>query len=173
VSLSALLVQIARGWDLDSGQAAWLITIMSIVGMAGSVLFGSVADRIGGAKTLMILTASTAALWVLLAQRLPYPALVAVLALQGLCAAGAIPNLSRALAEIYGRANFSRAFGLATTIGLPLNVAIVPLVPFIEARTGSYVPAMLGIAVLLAFAFLLSLYVSRRSNAPEAAIVIA
>ena len=172
VTLSALLVEIAKGWDLDSGQAALLITIMSTVGMAGSVLFGSVADRLGGAKTLMILTGVTAVLWVLLAQPLPYTALVVVIALSGLCAAGAIPNLSRALAEFYGAANFSRAFGLATTVSLPLNVAIVPLVPWIRALTGSYVPAMLAIAALLAFAFLLAFYASRGAAArpPIAAI---
>lgn len=146
---------------------------MSSVGMAGSVLFGWIADRVGGKRGLVILTTSTAVLWLLLTRALPEPALVAAIALQGLCAAGAIPNLSRVLAEAFGTATFSRSFGLATTVGLPLNLAIVLLVPWIRAQTGNYVPAMLGVVVVLAIAFLLSLYACRSDSHRESAVAIA
>ncbi|HEX8058026.1 MAG TPA: MFS transporter, partial [Novosphingobium sp.] len=49
------MIQIASSLGVDRDQGALLQAIMSFAGMAGSILFGWVADRIGGARGLALL----------------------------------------------------------------------------------------------------------------------
>jgi MFS family permease len=149
--LTFTMIPLAEWLGLDRTQGAILQSIMAFAGMAGSVLFGWVADRIGGVRGLALLAFDFAVLMGLLLVDLPYPALVVVIGLLGLHGAGMIPNLSRALAEAFGPDSFSRAFGLATAFGVPFTMIGLMGMGTVFTQTGTYAPAIVGaVAFLLA-----------------------
>lgn len=76
-------------------------------------------------------------LWALLLLQPPFPALVVIIGLIGFHAVGASPVLGMALSEVYAE-GFSRAFGLANLVALPITMLAVPATAFIYAHTGSY-----------------------------------
>jgi hypothetical protein len=129
---------------------------MAFSGMAGSIIFGWIADRLGGARGLALLAFNSAVLFTLLLLDLPFAALAVVIGLFGLHGAGMIPNLSRALAHSLGQGSFSRAFGLATACGVPFTVIAVMGMATVYTRTGSYAPAITALAVLLVVAAVLA-----------------
>ena len=168
VLLGAVLVPMALSWGADRGQATLLVTLTSLVGIGGSLLFGWIADRIGGVRGLALLCFDLAVLWGLLLLRPGFGMLAAIVGLMGLHGAGLVSNLGRGLADAYGPANFSRAFGLATTLSLPLTVIAVLGSARALTLTGSFVSAVIGMMALNAAAALIVLLAARRS-APVAA----
>ena len=162
------MVQLAESLGISRDHGAMLQAIMAFAGMAGSIIFGWVADKLGGARGLALLAFDSAVLFALLLLDLPFAALVVVIGLLGLHGAGMIPNLSRALAHSLGQGSFSRAFGLATACGVPFTVIAVMGTAAIYTRTGSYAPAIAALAVLLALAALAALTAqgSRRKVSP-------
>lgn len=162
VTLGAVLVPMAVSLGFDRADGALLASIMAFVGMGGSVLFGWVADRIGGPRGLAVLTLGSAVLWGLLLIDPPFMVMAIIVGLLGLCGAGMIPNLSRGLADSFGPASFSRGFGLATTFSLPFVVLAVPGFPGLKSLTGSYAAPIMVMSVFFLFAFACALSISRR-----------
>ena len=167
VTLGSVLIPMATSWGYTRGDAAILASIMAGVGIVGSVLFGWVADRIGGARGLATIALTCALLWGLLLFQPPFAALAVVIGLIGMCGAGLIPNLSRALADAFGAPSFSRGFGLATTLGLPLTVAMVPGFPAINTAFGSYSPAIIVLVVFYLASFVCALAANRPFSAQK------
>lgn len=151
------MIPLAESLGLNRDQGALLQAIMAFSGMAGSIIFGFIADRLGGARGLALVAFNSAVLFTLLLLDLPFAALAVVIGLFGLHGAGVIPNISRALAQSLGRGSFSRAFGLATACGVPFTVFGVLASAAIYTRTGSYTPAIMGFAMLLFVAALAAL----------------
>ena len=176
VLLGSLLVPMGVSWGFTRTQSAAIQSIMSAVGILGSVLFGWVADRLGGARALALIAFDCAVLWLLLLLQPPFLATAAICGLIGMHGAGAIPGISRAFTDTFGAASFSRAFGLNTMIGLPfIGFAIVGSAGVYTA-TGSYAPALEVMAAYFAVATLLALYayaagkrISRASLSPSPA----
>lgn len=152
------MVQLAESLGIGRDQGALLQSIMAFSGMAGSIIFGWVADRLGGARGLALLAFNMAVLFALLLLDLPFAALAVVIGLFGLHGAGMIPNLSRALAHSLGQGSFSRAFGLATAVGVPLTVIGVMGMAAVYTRMGTYAPAITAMAILLVLAAPLALW---------------
>lgn len=148
------MIQLAESLGISRDRGALLQAVMAFSGMAGSVIFGWIADRLGGARGLALVAFNSAVLFALLLLDLPFAALAVVIGLFGLHGAGMIPNLSRALAHSLGQGSFSRAFGLATACGVPFTVIAVMATAAVYTRTGSYTPAIMGLAVCLAVAAL-------------------
>lgn len=146
------IAPMARTWGFAAPLAAVLLSISSLVGMAGTVVFGWVADRLGGARAVALIVFDAAALWLLLLLHLPFAPTAVIIGLIGLHGAGAVPAISIALSEGFGREGFSRAYGLANLINLPFVVVCVPAAAVVYARTGSYTGAILGVACFLALA---------------------
>jgi cyanate permease len=167
IVLTAHMAPMARTWGYSATLAATLLSIQSFAGIAGTVVFGWVADRLGGARALALVVFDAALLWLLLLLHLPFAATAAVIALAGLHGAGAVPVLSVALSESFGRESFSRAFGLANLVNLPVSVACVPAAAMIYARSGSYAGAILVQAAFLLLASLLVM--AARGRLPSAA----
>ncbi len=169
VVLSALLVPMGVSWGFSRGQAALLASGMSAVGLLGSILFGWIADRLGGARALALIGLDCAILWALLALHWPFPIVAVIVGLIGMHGAGAIPTLSRGLSDVFGQASFSRAFGLNTIIGLPFIALGVIGAASVQAATGSYVPAQLAIAGFFVVAIGLALYAASGRKTPAEA----
>ena len=156
IVLTAHMAPMARSWGLSATLAATLLSVQSLVGIGGTVLFGWIADKLGGALALALVVFDAALLWLLLLLHPPFAALIVVVGLIGLHGAGAVPVLSVALSEAFGRESFSRAFGLANLVNLPVSVLCVPAAAMIYARTGSYAGAIM---VQVTFFVLTSLFV--------------
>ena len=99
IVITSHMVPMARSWGLSATLAATLLSIQSFAGIAGTVLFGWVADRLGGALTLAILVFDAALLWTLLLLHPPFAATAVIVGLIGVHGAGAIPVLSVALSR--------------------------------------------------------------------------
>jgi MFS family permease len=165
-AIGAALVPMAASWGIDRADAAILASTTSGVGMAGSVLFGWIADRLGGERGLAIMTFGCIVLCSAMILHPPFPVLLCVIGMFGMCGAGTVSNLSRAIADNFGAANFSRALGLYSTLSLPVTVLLVPALPAINSFTGSYSPALGVLIAVYSIGFFCALAVSlRRGNA--------
>jgi len=149
IVLTAHMVPMARTWGVSATLAATLLSIQAFAGMAGTVVFGWVADRLGGARALFLVVFDAALLWLLLLLDLPFAMKAVVIGLIGMHGAGAIPVMSVALSERFGRENFSRVYGLINLVNLPLSVACVPAAALVFTRTGSYAGAIVGVSAIL------------------------
>lgn len=168
--LGAHLVPMATGWGLDPTHAAGLVSVMSLVGMAGTVVFGWLADKIGGGRSLAIICIGSGLLWAMLLLRPPYPVLILVIGLIGMHTSGISAAVGVALSERFGSESFSRAFGLTTLIGKVVSIVAVPLAATVYVKSGSYAGALMGQAAffLLAGAAMAALSVNRARAAKPA-----
>jgi cyanate permease len=161
VTLASHLPSMGVAWGYTPTSAAALSSVMSFVGMAGSILFGLLADRIGGARTLALIALDNVILWSLLLMDLPYTARAVLVGLIGMHGAGAIPAIAKATAAAFGAASFSRAFGLASTATLPLMVVSVVGFGVLFQAKGSYAPAIFGMIAYFVVVIPLALAASR------------
>lgn len=143
--LAAHLVPLAIGRGIDPTRAASLLTASALGGMAGSVIFGWIADRLGGARTLVVMCVNNAILWAIMLLQPSFAFLVLLAALMGLHGAGVGAVVSMALSQRFGQANFGRAFGLSNLVNLPFMGLGVPIAGYIYVRTGSYTGAVIGL----------------------------
>lgn len=142
--LTSHMVPMARTWGYSATLAATLLSLQSFVGIGGTIAFGWLADRIGGAGTLALLLFNGAICWALLLLDLPFGVTAVIIGLIGFHAAGALPVLGMALSEAFGRESFSRAFGLVNLLNLPFAVISVPAAGFVYTHSGSYTGAIIG-----------------------------
>ncbi len=160
-ALGVHLVSMAESWGVEHMHAAGLASIMSLFGLIGSVAFGYVSDRIGGALALMVIAIGEAILWALFLAGLPYAGLAAVVGLIGVMGAGAVPAMSKAFGDYFGRESFSRAIGLLVPVTLPLMFVGMIGPGRVFHLTGSYTGAVMGAVIAFAVAALLAFAASR------------
>jgi MFS family permease len=141
------MIPLTTSLGVDRDHGALLQSIMSVSGMFGSIFFGWVADRLGGARGLALIVFDMAVLFGLLLLDLPFAGLTVVIALLGMHGAGTIPNISRALGDAFGAASFSRAFGLSTSLSVPFTVIALQGVAATYTRAQTYSPAIAALAV--------------------------
>ncbi len=149
IVLTVHMVPMAQTWGIVGMRAASLISIMSLIGIIGTNLFGWVSDRLGATLALVLVVFDGGVLWLLLLLHPSYPAAAVIIGLIGLHAAGVVPVFSAALSEVFGKESFSRAYGLVQLIILPFSVLCVPAAALVYTRTGSYAGAIIGVAVFL------------------------
>ncbi len=162
VMLGSLLVPMGVSWGFSRAESALIQSIMSAVGIVGSVVFGWISDRIGGARTLALIAFDCGVLWLLLLLQPPFLATAVIVGLIGMHGAGAIPGISRAISDAFGQASFSRGFGLNTMIGLPFIAFAIVGSAGVYTATGSYAPALAATAGFFGIATILALFASRR-----------
>lgn len=170
VLLGTLVVPMGESWGFSRGQSAAIQSIMSAVALVGSILFGWMADRIGGARTLAVIAFDCMVLWGLLLLQLPFAAVAVVVGLLGMHGAGAIPGLGRGISDAFGQASFSRGFGVNTMIGLPFMAVALIGAPSVYAATGSFAPAILAMAAFFVVGVFMALYAGRGRNAEATAL---
>lgn len=156
------MIQIAASLGITGYDAALLQAIMSFAGMAGSIIFGWVADRIGGGRGMALVAFNSAVLLLLLQIDMPYAARAVVIGLLGLHGAGMIPNVSRALAHSLGSGSFSRAFGLQAALSVPFTIIGIAAMGASFDQTQSYSLALNGVAVAMLLVIPLAIYASRK-----------
>lgn len=155
--LGVHLVNMAESWSFTRDKGALLASVMAMCGMAGSILFGMLADRIGGARTVAIIVFDGAVLWLLLTLGLPFPALLVVIGLMGMHGSAGIPAASRAYAEALGAASFSRAYGLSATVTMPITILCIIGAGTAARVTGGYTVTLMVMAAYCAAGLVLAL----------------
>jgi hypothetical protein len=100
--------------------------------------------------------------------KLPFPALLLVVALLGVHGAGMVPNVSRALTATLGQESFSRAFGLSSFLSVIFTAAGLYGMSLSNKALGNYSAAIVGLVVLLLIAIPLALAASKRTLTPAA-----
>ncbi len=168
IILGTHLMPMARSWGWTPEMGASLLTICSLMGIAGTLFYGWVVDRLGGAVSISLLVLIPAVLWALLLLHPPFIVTAALIGLSGLNAAGAVPVLSYALSETFGRESFGRAYGLANLFGLPFAVLGVPATAVVYTHTGSYSAVIAIEALFMGITGLVAL-AARLPRAPIAA----
>ena len=161
VTISTHLVPFATGAGHGLQSAALLLTVMGGSGMAGGVLFGLLADRIGGARTLGVMCFALALLWPALLGSGGFAGLALVAAGFGLCAAAVIPVVATLFGNLYGPRSFARVMGLYSLAAMPFGLLMPVAAGWLFDRTGSYRTVFLGFALLFAAAVAVLVYVSR------------
>jgi MFS family permease len=155
-------VSIAGSWGFSPAQGATLLSMQTIGGLAGTLIFGWIADRLGGLLTLALLVFDCAILWLLLLLHPPFIATIALILLFGVHSSGSLPVTGKVISELVGRESFSRAYGIFTLFNLPFAFACVPLAAAIFERTGSYNQALLAQVAFFVVSVPLALFARRR-----------
>lgn len=159
--LGVHVVAMAESWGLTRDNGALLASTMSLCGMAGSILFGIVADRLGGGRTVALVVFDGMVLWLLFLLGLPFPFLLVVIGLMGMHGSAGIPAASRAYSEALGTASFSRAYGLSATVTLPLTVLCIIGTGTVYRLNGDYTVTILVMAAYCAIGVPLALFGAR------------
>jgi MFS family permease len=155
------LVPMAKGWGVSDTTAASLLSLNSFAGIAGTLLFGWLADKWGGRNVLIFACLDSILLWIILFFHPPLPVLGTVVVLIGLHGAAALPMFGVAISEAFGKASFGRAFGMGTLGALPFSVGAPPLAAAVFVRTGSYADAVAIHLALFAVGAALLLFTAR------------
>jgi MFS family permease len=167
IILTANIVSIAGSWGFTPAQGATLLSLETLGGLAGTIVFGWIADRLGGALALALLVLDCAILWLLMLLHAPFVATAAIILVFGLHSSGSLPVTGTVISELVGRESFSRAYGIFNLINLPFTVACVPAAAAVFERTGSYNQALLAQVVLFVVAGILALLARRRAPRNE------
>ena len=144
------------------GEANLLLAISGGTGLIGSLLFGSLADRIGGSRALIINAFVQATMWTVFLAPVGMSILIVDALLVGACGGGVQSAFGVVLSSLFGQRAFSRALGLSSLSTLPFVFGLTPLASLLYEKTGSYhLPMGLMVAGFLLAAALLWLLVGR------------
>lgn len=170
VVLTAHMVPLAQSWGFTPGQGAVLLSMMSLIGIIGTIAFGAIVDRLGGVLTLALIAFDCVVLWLLLLLHPPFLVTAALVGLIGLHGAGILPVTGTVLGDLFGRESFSRAYGIFNLINLPFSVACVPAAAWVYERSGSYSGAIIGQACFFVIGLILALSARRRTGQGAAGV---
>jgi MFS family permease len=165
VTISTHLVPYAAGAGHGLSSSAFLLTLMGGAGMAGGVLFGLLADRIGGARTLGVMCLVLALLWPALLGSSDYAALALVSAGFGLCMSAVIPVVATLFGNLYRSRSFAPIMGLYSLSAMPFGLVMPIVAGWLFDITASYRTVFLAFALLFAGAVVLLAYVDRAERA--------
>jgi hypothetical protein len=91
IMLGTHLVPMVTQWGITHTQAATLVSVGSLASILGAVFFGWLADKVGGARTIMLICVLCIAMWGFMLLHPAFPALIGLIALTGVNVAGVVP----------------------------------------------------------------------------------
>jgi MFS family permease len=140
------------------GSMALLVAGFSLCAGVTKVAAGFLADRVSLRWLLALAAALMTAAWLAVTLSSAFDGLLAAACLSGVALGCALPASAALIAAHFGAARFATVMGWAYSLLLVLLIVFVLLVGVIYDRTGSYQPAFVSFAALLAgllFAILL------------------
>jgi MFS family permease len=157
------IVPLAVDRGISAPIAAAFLSVYGIAAAFGTLLVGSLCDRIGALTTFGCASLLVLLPWTALGL---LPASVSMYflssAMVGLCL-GTMPTLIGACAnELFGSSRVSRVMGLAYLIQVPFLFGAAPLAGYSFDATGSYARALITQGVLLAVAGVGFIHLRRR-----------
>jgi MFS family permease len=156
------LAPLAASHGLSQQSAGALLSVLSLSHVIATLVMGLLSDRYGNRLPFAGLAVVMIAGAAILAFGGGLPVLMVGCALIGF-GGGLFTLLAAAIAVEFGAAGVGRAFGLCM-----LFIPLTGLAPFVVAKTqestGSYVPALTGLAILVAVSGALSLLLRERRD---------
>ena len=139
-------------------RASLLLSVLGIASMAGAVVFGWFADRVGPLPALVVNAAGQALLWLGVAVVPEFSALIVLAGCLGFCAGGTTSAVFSFIAERWGQERFSSVQGQMTLMIIPFIFGMPPLIGWLFDLAGNYRVAFIveaaacGIALVLLLA---------------------
>jgi MFS family permease len=154
-------------------EASFLLALSGGAGMFGSLIFGWLADRFGGAIVLAGNAIIQSLMWFIFLMPVSIPLLVVDALIIGMCGGGVMAAQGVFFSHRFGVANFGRVAGLVSIASLPILAGLSPVAGYLRERTGGYnVPVMLLIvASIMAAAILIYLALGERQRRLRAAVI--
>jgi MFS family permease len=165
VTITTHLVPYATGLGISLQSAAFLLAILGGAGMAGGVVFGLLADRVGGARALGLMSLIQAVLWPGLLVAGGYPVLALMVAGIGLCAAAILPVVATLYGNVFGARAFARVMAFYSLGAMPFGLLMPLLAGWLFDISGSYRTVFIVHGLLFACAVAILFYVSRVETA--------
>jgi predicted MFS family arabinose efflux permease len=134
-----------RGLPLD--RAAVILTGYGVSGLAGTLAFGWLADRITPARALCLNAMLSAALWAMLLLVARFEPMLVAACLIGCCTTALVALQGAVTASVFGVRYISSVMGITYFFKLPFIFGAAPLVGLLFDETGSYT---LGFCVVIA-----------------------
>ncbi len=171
MGLLSNLVPFALERGVEASHGAILLSVFSGANLAGKLISGVVADRIGHLRTLGLIMALVFAGVVGYWQAQSFALLVGFSIVLGMGQGATVPLWSIMLARIYGPARMGRSMGLMSFMIMPFTLVAPGLFGWAYDVSGSYDPALIGVAclTLACFSVLFFIRLQRPTEAPGAA----
>lgn len=156
-----------RSEGFDPGTVAALVSVVGLALMAGKMLYGELADRLGGRRASGILYAVALLGYALLclAPNGSRPCAFAAAAAFGLALPLSNVSFSVWARDFLGDPGFAGGLKWSQTLYALGIVVFGPVPGWLADRTGSYVPSYLLFLVMMALSFLFIMLVYRRTRA--------
>ena len=150
------LIAVDKGETLQRG--AFLVSLMSLVGMVSSPLLGRLSDVLSVRKTLVVLSGSALLALVLFHQAQGYAVLVAAIVCFGFFGGAVVPVWSAALSRLYDSRIYGRVLGASSAVVYSLAALSAPTIGLLYDVTQSY---QITFVILASVAVLLMLAIAR------------
>ena len=132
------LVALAAERGVALSEATLLLSVSGAAGAVGSLFFGWLADRIGGAAALLVNGLIHAATWAIFFLEPGMPLLTVDAMAMGVAGAGAYSAMIVALTNLFGTRNLTRTLGLASIFGTLPTILAPPIAGMLHDAFGSY-----------------------------------
>lgn len=160
------IASIAQSHGLDLHAAGWLLALLFASDLAGKLLLGMLADKLGNRLPLIfvsLLAAIGAGLLVIANSAGMFFLAIAVIGMSG----GIWTVLPSSAAAEFGTASFGRAFGMLT-VSAPFAMLTVPVVAKLKEQSGSYSTGLLALAVFALLGAGVATLLRQRGASPAA-----
>lgn len=163
----AHFIPLLMGQGRSFNEANLLLALSGGTGLIGSLLFGLLADRIGGVRALALNAGVQAVVWTIFLAPVTMPILVLDAIVVGACGGGVQAAFGAAVARLFGPRAFGRAFSLFQLSTLPFLFGMTPLASILYQGTGSYHLPMIVTIAGLALAGVSCLLLARDGAQPR------
>ncbi|WP_328539675.1 MFS transporter [Streptomyces sp. NBC_00344] len=147
------LPQMRDEWHLTTSATTWLLTVGSIGMLAGALLSGRLADRIGRVKVIVLCVGLSSLANLALAATTSPDSFMAVRFVQGLAIGGEVPVAATFIAEItrsHRRGRFVLLYELVFPAGLTVGALVAAwVVPLLGWRWMYVIAAVPGVLCVL------------------------
>jgi MFS family permease len=173
VKISHLVALTAeRGVTLQ--DATMLLAVSGGAGAIGSMLFGWLADRIGGVGALILNAFVQAGTWAIFFMNPSMPLLITDAILMGIAGAGVYAATIVTFSELYGPTNLPKVMGVSGVFVVIPNFMSPAVAGILRDVSGSYGLVLIAVitSCLVSASCLAAVYVQRKSRqitSPEAA----
>ena len=147
--LLAHLIPYAMDRGFSTERAAFLMSAYAGAGVAGRLVFGTLADRFDKRAVIASAVGLLGLGWSGLIASPSFSLLLAACLAMGVGVGGLMPLWGALTGACFGRAAFGRAMGLMNPLMFPFNLAGAPLAAWLYDRTGDYTTAFTGFLATL------------------------
>lgn len=157
IGMSVVISIIPYGTDLGLSitQAAWLLSTLSVCGIAGKMLAGYLADHYDKRLLMTVALVINMAYLMILYAKPSYSLLLLTCAISGLTTSGVYPLYSALLADCYGKQYFGTVLGTISMVSMPLGLVAIWYVGFLFDKTGNYDLVFLSYTAMLLISIVL------------------